>query len=61
MRVSTLRSIRAKLFYMTTSLVVMTVVGNSWQNAAMFNRQVARQAQDGTLDASRSPWSSTRL
>jgi serine phosphatase RsbU (regulator of sigma subunit) len=53
MRVSTLRSIRAKLFYMTTSLVVMTVVGNSWQNAAMFNRQVARQAQDGTLDAAK--------
>lgn len=53
MRVSTLRSIRAKLFYVTTSLVVMTVVGNSWQNAAMFNRQVARQAQDGTLDAAK--------
>lgn len=53
MRISRLRSISAKLFYMTASLVVLTVAGNSWQNASMFNQQVALQAQDSTLDAAK--------
>lgn len=38
---------------MTVLLVVMTVIGNSWQNAQMFNGQVDRQVEEETLELSK--------
>ena len=52
MHFSRFKSIGAKLFYMTTLLVAMTVTGNSWQNVWMFNQHVARQVRESTIDAS---------
>lgn len=49
MRPSTLSSLSAKLFYLMTILIVITVAGNSWQNSRFFQQYLSANLQDNLI------------
>ncbi|MGE0172894.1 MAG: PP2C family protein-serine/threonine phosphatase [Oligoflexales bacterium] len=50
MRVNPLKSISAKLFYLTIGLVLMAVAALSWKNGESFRQQLSLQYQRTSLD-----------
>lgn len=49
MRTPALSSLSAKLFYLMTSLIVITVAGNSWQNSRFFQQYLSANLQDSLI------------
>ena len=49
MRLRVLTSIRAKLFYLISGVVILTVSGNSWQNSRSFRSFLDRQIEDALM------------